>query len=122
MSTATLLIVMGLAVGAIIIWVGRTMKVREADVFLCGDPAHRPSEKHRMPATGFYQTVRELAGLEPIYDHAEKGAFDVYHIGGSYGIGLVEALRRLHTGMLPLYVGWCALGLGVILAVILALS
>jgi formate hydrogenlyase subunit 3/multisubunit Na+/H+ antiporter MnhD subunit len=122
MSAATFLLLLGLAVGALIVWLGRTMKVREAEVFLGGDPGYLPGEKHRVPATGFYQTVRDLAGLAPVYDHAEKEAFDPYHIGGAYGIGLVESLRRLHTGLLPLYVGWCALGLGVILAVILALS
>ena len=119
MSVATLLLVLGVVLGAIIVWVGRTMKIREADVFLCGDRAQFPSEQHRVPATGFYLTVRDLAGLKPVYDHAEKGAFDPYHIGGAYGLGLVESLRRLHTGLLPLYVGWCALGLGAILAVLL---
>ncbi|NQT88179.1 NADH-quinone oxidoreductase subunit L, partial [bacterium] len=120
MSVATLLLLLGIVVGALVVWLGRSMKVRECDVFLGGDPGYVPDEDHRVPATAFYGTVRELPGLEPIYDHAEQGAFDVYHVGGSYGIGLVEALRRLHTGLLPLYVGWCVLGLGVILAVLLA--
>jgi formate hydrogenlyase subunit 3/multisubunit Na+/H+ antiporter MnhD subunit len=122
MSTATVLLVLGLALGALVVWLGRTLKVREVDVFLGGDPGYVPAEKHRVPATGFYETVRKLPGLAGAYDHAEQGAFDAYHVGGSYGIGVVEGLRRLHTGLLPLYVGWCALGLGVILAVILALS
>ena len=122
MGTATVLLLLGVVAGAVIVWIGRSVKIRETDVYLGGDVNYRPSEVHRAPATGFYMTVREMGGLESLYDNAESGAFDVYHVGGSYGIGLVEALRRLHTGLLPLYVGWCALGLGAILAVILALG
>jgi len=110
---ALLLVLLGLVGGLLIFLIGRGARVRRASTFVGGETL--PSEPVRVSGTGFYGTVRQLPIVGDIYGDAERMAFDVYRLGGRYGGSLVEALRALHTGVLPLYVSWTLMGLMVLL-------
>lgn len=115
-SLATLLIAAGILVGGVIYLLGRVKLVREEQPYLGGEvmaPETSPS------GTDFYQTVKELPALKPLYRLAENKAFDVYEQGVKVTFGLTGLLRKMHTGALPMYVSWCLVGLLILLFIIL---
>ena len=111
---ALALIIVGLLGGLIIYYVGRAFKVRKTRTFIGGEVV--PSEPYRVSGTGFYDTIRKLPLVGGVYGDAERMAFDIYRLGGRFGDTLVQTLRRFHTGVLPLYVSWCLLGLMILIA------
>jgi len=118
-TTATGLIIVGLVVGLVIFLIGKSLKIRTSHVFMAGEKLG--TEDSRYAGTSFYENVRELPVIKEIYRDAGAGVFDVYHLGGRYGEGIVQFLRSLHTGVLPLYVSWCLIGLGLIMAYLIRL-
>ncbi|MFC1806432.1 proton-conducting transporter membrane subunit, partial [Planctomycetota bacterium] len=118
-SQATVLLLVGLILGAIFYLIGRVGKARVARPFIGGELAG--TDEYRVPGTGFYDSVRSLPLLGGMYRDAEQEAYDVYHLGGRYGYTLVQQLRGIHTGVLAVYVGWCILGLALVLLYLLPL-
>jgi len=108
------LLLLALAGGLGVYLAGRGFRIRRTRTFVGGEVL--PGEPMRVSGTGFYGTVRDLPMVAGVYRDAERGAFDIYRLGGRYGGTLVETLRSLHTGALPLYVSWCLLGLMVLIA------
>lgn len=114
-TLATLLILIGIALGLIIYLISR-MRVRRAEVFIGGERLEE--ETTRVAGTEFYDTVRELKVISTIYNDADQGVFDLYVWGGRYGGRIVELFRAAHTGVLSLYLAWLMIGLGVLLLVL----
>jgi len=77
------------------------------------------SEQFRMPGTHFYETIGKLPLIGGLLTHGQAGAMDVYHWSGKHGHTFVELLRRLHAGLINLYVAWAVVGLTVILVYLL---
>jgi len=100
-SQATVLLIVGLVLGLVFYAIGQV---------------------GRVPGTTFYETVRQLPLLRGMYRDADEEAYDVYHLGGRYGSTVVNSLRRLHTGVLAVYVAWCAIGLAIVLLYLLPLG
>lgn len=119
-TLATALILVGLVIGVGFYLVGRGFKVREAPTFIGGETV--ADDRSRVAGTGFYDSIRELPLIRTLYRDADAGAFDPYHLGGRYGGNLVELLRGLHGGILPIYVGWCVVGVVLVVGVLLALG
>jgi formate hydrogenlyase subunit 3/multisubunit Na+/H+ antiporter MnhD subunit len=113
---ATLLIIAGIVIGGIIYLLGTIRVVREDQPYLGGEVM--PAETSPS-GVDFYQTIRDLAGLRPLYRLAEKKAFDVYDQGVRLSFALTNFLRRMHTGVLTTYISWCLIGLIVLLLVLL---
>jgi len=111
---ALALALVGLAGGMVIFLAGRGLRVRRSTTFVGGEIL--PSERTRLSGTGFYTTVRQLPIVGGVFTDAERKAFDLYRLGGRYGGTLVQTLRGFHTGVLPVYVSWCLLGLMVLIA------
>jgi len=111
-SAATLLILLGIVIGLVVFFIGRGSRVRIAPPFLAGETYK--GDKARYAGTSFYKTVEELPVIRTIYHDAESSVYDLYYLGGKYGDTLVQLLRRLHNGQLPLYIGWCIIGLVII--------
>ena len=118
-SQATVLLLVGLMLGVVFYVIGRVGQARVARPFMGGELLG--TDEVRVPGTGFYETVRGLPLLGGMLRDAEEKAFDVYHLGGRYGYTLVQHLRNVHTGVLAVYVGWCILGLGLVLLYLLPL-
>lgn len=112
-TLATVLMIVGLVLGAIIYLFGRITKRREAPAFLGGEVLD--TEETRVVGTGFYETIRTLGGFRGLYSDADKGVFDVYYLGDKLGANLVGALRSLHDGVLSSYLSWSIIGLGILI-------
>jgi hypothetical protein len=113
------LIVVALGLGALVFLLGRFRKARVVRPFLSGETTMFTAEETRFPGTGFYGTVMELGVLGTVYRDAAEGAYDLYALVGEAGGRLVELLRRVHNGVLPTYLGFCMVGLLVVLAALL---
>jgi len=114
---ATALIIIGIALGLIILLVGLwAKKVRIVPTWTCGEV--QPNEQMTIPGTHFYKTVSSMGGLKQFYTGQEKGYFDTYEQSGRLGLALTGFLRWLHSGILPMYLTWVTLGLLVILFIL----
>jgi formate hydrogenlyase subunit 3/multisubunit Na+/H+ antiporter MnhD subunit len=133
-TQATGLILIGIALGVILLWIatgGR--RVRIVRPFIAGevpqpvghrdprrvyDEVGRP-ERFRVAGTHFYDTISHLPVIGAALKHGEAGAMDAYHWSGRHGKTFVQTLRAQHTGLLNLYVAWVFLGLTVIVVYLL---
>jgi len=119
-AQATLLMLFALALGLIIYGAGTAFKARRSSIYVGGEKI--PTEMTHCSGTEFYREIHELPGIRAVYHDAQRGAFDIYHIGGRFGGSLVKGLRRLQTGVLTLYVSWVILGLLIMIAYLVALA
>ena len=113
------LVFMGLLLGGVIYLLGRVGKSRVVRPYISGETTAFSAEELRFPGTGFYGTVKEIGPLAAIYRDAADGVYDPYELGGTYGQRIVNVGKTLHDGVLPTYLGYCMLGLLVVLAALL---
>jgi formate hydrogenlyase subunit 3/multisubunit Na+/H+ antiporter MnhD subunit len=114
---ATLLIIVGLIIGAIIYWLGNLRKsLREDSPYIGGEVL--PSET-RVSGVDFYGTIKDLRGLKGIYERAEKKFFDIYNQGGKLTFFFTHRLQRFHGGILPTYLVWCLAGMLILFFVLM---
>lgn len=112
-NIATLLIVIGIAIGFIIYFLGTLTKTRKTSVFVGGEVL-KDHPDMRVSGTDFYNTIKELGILKTIYRMAEKKLFDIYDVGIAITFGFNKILRYMHNGVLPTYLAWCLLGMGIL--------
>jgi formate hydrogenlyase subunit 3/multisubunit Na+/H+ antiporter MnhD subunit len=132
---ATLLLLLGLAVGAVFYLVGK-VRPKTSGKFIGGELLER--EEVRIPGTDFYKSsMTSIDMIDKTYEVGEQGAFDVFIQGMALFRGLArflfsfvetplgrfydlfarftlfmgEGLALLHTGSLRVYLAWI-LGLG----------
>lgn len=107
---ATLLIIIGLAAGAIIfISPGLRPALREDKAFTGAETVEL--KESVVSGTEFYNTVQEYGILKAIYKKAEAGAFDIYEQGKNAVLGIGQFFQYLHNGVLPTYLVWTLLGM-----------
>ncbi len=142
---ATVLLVIALGVGAILYLLGTARKPIVGRTFVGGESI-ADNEESRVTGTAFYTSVKQLPLLSELLRFGEAGAFDLYSwvVAVSRGAGLVlreavhdvinwivsasgrlvrstgRALAMIHTGILPLYVGWVFLGALIVYLVLAA--
>jgi len=109
-TLATVLIIVALACGLIVYLLSTAVKVRTTSIFVGGEKFD--VESLRFPGTGFYETIREFSPLKVLYGDAEQGVYDLYVLGGRYGMKIVEVLRAVHNGVVSTYVAFVLIGLG----------
>jgi NADH:ubiquinone oxidoreductase subunit 5 (subunit L)/multisubunit Na+/H+ antiporter MnhA subunit len=141
---ATILILVGIAIGLVVFLFGTITRPRKSRVFVGGEIMDE--EAARITGPNFYSSIYSFDLLKKTYQFGEGGAFDIYNhiVAISRGLGhlfkdvinsifvaffrfigtLVRALSRLtsalHTGELYNYVGWIFLG-GIVLMLLLFL-
>jgi NADH:ubiquinone oxidoreductase subunit 5 (subunit L)/multisubunit Na+/H+ antiporter MnhA subunit len=114
---ATILLIIGIGLGVLIWFVARLSRnIRTVPTWTCGEV--QSNESMRIPGTHFYKTVSRMGGLKQLYTGQEKGYFDLYNQSGKIGLGLTGFLRRLHSGLLPVYLTWVIVGLLIIIFVV----
>ncbi len=109
-TLATLLMLVALVIGYIIYLVSTASKPRITSVFVGGEKFD--SDMIRFPGTGFYETIRELNPLKTLYHDADIGVYDLYVLGGKYGMKLVEVVRQVHNGVVSTYIAFVLIGCG----------
>ncbi|MCQ9205331.1 MAG: hypothetical protein NG737_03370 [Omnitrophica bacterium] len=117
-SLATLLIVVGILIGAAIYLLGKVIKTRETKVFIGGEDLAKYPQM-RVSGGDFYNTIQEIGFLKIIYKLAQKKIFDIYNVGSKITFGFNRILRFLHNGVLSTYLSWCLLGMGIIFYILL---
>ena len=145
-SLATMLIIAGPGVGALIYLLVGVTRVRVSPSFVGGESSKYETgrmisihlypksnddgeliggtfdyEGMKIPGSHFYDSIRTIAILREMYQIAEKGFFDLYQQISRPFVSAIGALKRLHDGILPNYIGWYLLGAAVVIFLILAL-
>ncbi|MFH1801042.1 MAG: proton-conducting transporter membrane subunit [Candidatus Omnitrophota bacterium] len=115
---ATILIFVGILVGFVIYLLGAAVKPREAEVFVGGEDL-KDHPDMRISGTEFYRTVEDMKILKPVYQLAKEKAFDPYEVGAKLTFGFSKFLSYLHNGILPTYLVWCLLGMGILFYIFL---
>jgi len=131
-TLGTILLLVALAIGGLFYLAGRIRVARTAPLYIGGETTgegttdsldYAPgrltgSRDTRVLGTEFYDTIRNMSGLNGVYDKSEAGSFDIYSLG-KYFRPISWVLSAWHNGRLPIYVSWCLWGL-IILFVVLA--
>jgi hypothetical protein len=108
----------GVIIGIVIYFFGTVIKTRESDIFIGGESSEAHPEM-RLSGTDFYNTIRDIGFLKTIYALAEKKLFDIYEVGTKITFGFNRMLSYLHNGVLPTYLAWCLLGMGILFYLLL---
>jgi hypothetical protein len=110
---ATGLIIVGILLGLLIYGISK-VKVRITPPFIGGEEV---TPEMRVSGTDFYLTIREIGIFNKIYRWAEKMYFDIYEIIKKWILFFSKVFRYTHTGSLPLYLLWIAIGVAIILVI-----
>ena len=110
---ATLLIILGLVIGAIIYRLGNLRKsLREDAPYIGGEVL--PAEV-RVTGVDFYNTIKDFALFKWVYRKAEEKLFDIYDLGKNFVNIFTKGLQKIHTGVLTTYFSWILVGLVILL-------
>jgi formate hydrogenlyase subunit 3/multisubunit Na+/H+ antiporter MnhD subunit len=116
-SLATVLLIAGLAVGAVLYFLRNAFRYRVDAHYIGGELPEDP--RMRVSGVSFYNTVQEQGVLSPLFKAADKKTFDIYEIGSRYTFRANAFLRYLHNGILPTYLAWCLFGAMIVLILML---
>lgn len=129
---ATLMLAVAFLSGLLVYWLTRASAlspVRECETYVGGESLEdtyisdggSAELESSVEVTGvdFYRTVQNLWPLGAIYRAAGRKFFDLYDVGTKVLFYFVEALRKAHTGQLPMYLTWVLAGLLALCAVLL---
>jgi formate hydrogenlyase subunit 3/multisubunit Na+/H+ antiporter MnhD subunit len=116
-STASLLLLIGVAVGLVIYLSARMMKKARVVPAFTGGDALEPSTG-RVLGTHFYETIRALPLLRWMYATQEKGRLDPYSWFGGLGLAFTGLLKRAHNGLLAMYLSWSLVGAAALVALL----
>lgn len=117
-SLATILIIIGVAVGIMIYLLGTITKTRETEAFVGGEILEKQPNM-RLSGTEFYNTIKDITPLGTVYGLAEKKVFDIYHLGSIITLGFNKILSYIHNGILLTYLAWCFLGMIILFYILL---
>ncbi len=107
-DTATVLIAAGLLLGVLVYLLAVPNKTRVVSLFVGGED---PDSFDRVAGTEFYNTIKEVKILSPLYSKEESGGFDIYDISRKITSIFTRHLQRLANGILPTYIVWCLIGM-----------
>ena len=105
---ATLLIIIGIILGAIIYWLGNIKSLRTDTAYVGGEIIPQDS---RVTGVDFYDTIKDFGIIKNIYRHAENKLFDIYDQGTKFVFFFIRGLRKIHSGILPTYLFWSLFGM-----------
>ncbi|MCX5725770.1 MAG: proton-conducting transporter membrane subunit [Candidatus Saganbacteria bacterium] len=106
---ATLLLLIGLAIGASFYFIGAAFKPRRMPIFYGGEKIKE--DEMKISGINFYDTIKNLDIIKEIYEEAEAKFYDIYELLKKFTFSIGGALSWLHNGLLHTYVAWILLGL-----------
>jgi len=113
-GTATAMMAAAFVFGLLLYAVSRAGRARECATYVGGETlgaGAAPAASVEVTGVDFYRTIEEMQPLQSIYAAAGKKLFDLYDVGTSVLFYFVEALRKAHGGVLPVYLTWVLAGL-----------
>ncbi|KPJ69724.1 hypothetical protein AMJ44_02565 [candidate division WOR-1 bacterium DG_54_3] len=116
-TLATLLILVGLAIGLFIYWIGKVKIGTPKAAYVGGELLNE--EIVKVSGVDFYNTIRNWGPLRGIYRVSERKIFDIYEIGSKITFGFSGVLKWLHNGLLHTYLAWMFLGVIILLCVLM---
>ena len=117
-SLATGLILIGIAIGFVLYIIGNIKGLREDEPFVGGAEVAKHKEM-RVSGVEFYETIKDMPILKRVYKKAEDKFFDIYDQGTKATLFFTKMLKKIHNGILPSYLGWCLLGMIILIYVLL---
>ena len=114
-GVATIMILVGLALGGFIYYIGNLKNLRVDKPFTAGEILEKGVE---VKGVEFYNSVKEIGILKRLYKKAEQRLFDIYDLFRRIIYYLIGMLRSMHSGLLPAYLSWCLLGLVILMFVL----
>jgi len=117
-SLATILILVGIAIGFIIYLLGSAIKTRKTEIFVGGEIL-RAEPDMRVSGVEFYNTIKDTPFLNKVYQLAEKKVFDIYELLKKFCFIFTRILRFIHTGILTTYLIWILLGMLILFFVLM---
>ncbi len=137
-TLATGLILVGIVLGFIIYRLRKVRKVKVSEVFIGGEAVSLEPQaavtlpdggetmtgvidvnEAKFPGTYFYDSIKRMKLVDESYNIADRKFFDLYENAKKFILVFVKGLKKLHTGILPNYLGFIFLGGLVILLVYL---
>jgi hypothetical protein len=112
-----ILIIAGIVLGIIIYYLGTLKNVKRKRHFVGGELMSRHKDME-YPTIEFYKTIEKLKIFSWLYRKAKEKYFDIYELGRKKVLFLFGIFSKAHTGILPQYIIWVLLGLGIILLVL----
>ena len=113
---ATALLLLGLLIGVLVYYFMAFSGTIAKPVYIGGEALAENEVK--VPATEFFEAIKENGPLPLVYGAAERRAFDLYELGGRLSRAGSSGLRRLHNGLLSNYLLWLLVGTALILFVL----
>ena len=118
---ATVLILGAIVLGLLVYWLTmRKGKLRRTSTYIGGELMQdvyvhgvAPGDGRHVEVSGvdFYDTIENVPGLQRYYLLTRASAFDIYQLLRKGVTYVIQALRALHTGVLPVYMRWFVAGL-----------
>jgi hypothetical protein len=111
-----LLVLVSIALGLIIYYLGNTKNMRTSDSFVGGD---KLQEEFSFSTPEFYKSFQEFGWLSSMYRKAKEKWFDLYELLGRFFSGLGSLLSRFQTGVLHDYSLWIFAGIVILLLLLI---
>jgi len=112
---ASILIIIGLALGFGVYYIGRVRPSRVSPVFTGGELLS--DEKLKVSGVRFYDTIKNLDVIKQFYEESEARAYDMYEQLKRFTFWMSDFFKWMHNGLLHTYLAWCLLGLVILLFV-----
>jgi NADH:ubiquinone oxidoreductase subunit 5 (subunit L)/multisubunit Na+/H+ antiporter MnhA subunit len=110
---ASMLVIIAIGLGGLIYLLGTVRSARQTEVFMGGEIL-KDVPQMRVSGTEFYKTIKDMPVVSTLYALAERKVFDIYDLGVKATFGFNRLLSYLHNGVLPTYLAWCLLGMGIV--------
>lgn len=115
-STVGLLVLVSIALGILIYFIGNTKNFRTSDSFVGGE---KIQEETSFSTLEFYKSMQEFKWLAFIYEKAKDKWFDLYDLLRQLFTWMGRFFSRAHTGVLHDYVLWVFAGLVILLLLLI---
>ena len=112
-----ILIIAGIILGIILYYLGTLKNVKRRRHFVGGELMSKHKDL-QYPTIEFYKTIEGLKIFSWFYQKAREKYFDIYDLSKKLILFINGIFSKAHTGILPAYIVWVLIGLGIILFIL----
>jgi len=115
-STVGILVIVSIALGLLIYFIGNIKNFRTSDSFVGGE---KIQEETSFSTLEFYKSMQEFKWIAFIYKKAKDKWFDLYDLLGQFFTWLGRFFSKAHSGVLHDYVLWVFAGVVILLLLLI---